>query len=606
MNPTAPKILCIEDNPVNWRLVQRLLAQTGSDMHWAEEGLLGYEMALTLKPDLILLDINLPGLSGFEVATKIRQNPELTDIPIVALTAKTLKADRDTALVAGCDGFISKPIDPFNFTAQVAAYLGGRRDRIEESREGPALRQFSRQVVERLETQLKEAQESFLKLQETQVALESRNRSLSRLLNLSRAVLAEHDQAGLLLQILQALREELGLLQVSGYWSDPGGGYFAGFRWNGKEFERLPPLPTESSLPARLSASDAVAPVSGEHLEHSRFWNDGLALGLWPQPSSACLVPLRDRQAPGHVWGFLALARAGSNPFLPSESELIALHAGMALVGLENAELIGNLNESSRALASSYERLENAYQEIQVARVALGQKERQDVLGELFLNIAKRLERPVEEVQREAVALNQLLLSGQGNDGGKRVGDSLEGIRSACTQMESLIRALLRRAGKEAPATPEWLSLHDLILQEMELLEAEGTIPPGVEIRSTLEAGDRVLFGIYADFAEIFGRVVAHATGGPSPGGVLGLRTWSEDGRFHLEVADEGGAILPDLLATAFEPFSALKGEEPVRGVRKPGEGLPAAAQSLAAYQGRISIRNEGEGTVVEVDIPLR
>ena len=72
----ALKILCIEDNPVNWRLVQRLLGQAGYAMHWAEEGLKGFEMAMALRPDLILLDINLPGLSGFEVATKLRQQPE--------------------------------------------------------------------------------------------------------------------------------------------------------------------------------------------------------------------------------------------------------------------------------------------------------------------------------------------------------------------------------------------------------------------------------------------------------------------------------------------------------------------------------------------------
>ena len=67
-------ILYIEDNPMNWRLVQRLLSQAGYDMHWAEDGLKGCEMALALKPALILLDINLPGLSGFEVATKLRQS----------------------------------------------------------------------------------------------------------------------------------------------------------------------------------------------------------------------------------------------------------------------------------------------------------------------------------------------------------------------------------------------------------------------------------------------------------------------------------------------------------------------------------------------------
>ena len=151
---TAKRILCIEDNAMNWRLVQRLLSQAGYEMHWAEDCLKGYELALALRPSLVLLDINLPGLSGFEVATKLRRTPELEGLLIVALTARTMRSDRETALVTGCDGFISKPIDPFLFVGQVEAYLGGQRDRLEQGREGVALRQFSQQVVDHLETQL--------------------------------------------------------------------------------------------------------------------------------------------------------------------------------------------------------------------------------------------------------------------------------------------------------------------------------------------------------------------------------------------------------------------------------------------------------------------
>ena len=88
----------------------------------------GYELAVQLKPDLILLDINLPGLSGFEVATKLRQNPAMDGALIVALTAKTMRSDRETALVTGCDGFISKPIDPFLFVGQVVAYDRATRE----------------------------------------------------------------------------------------------------------------------------------------------------------------------------------------------------------------------------------------------------------------------------------------------------------------------------------------------------------------------------------------------------------------------------------------------------------------------------------------------
>ncbi len=608
MNAPKTRILCIEDNPVNWRLVHRLLAQAGYEMHWAEEGLRGFELAIEIKPDLILLDINLPGLSGFEVATKLRQHQDTAQVPVVALTAKTQKSDRETALVAGCTGFISKPIDPFTFVDQVAAYLMGRRDRLEESREGEALRQFSHQVVEHLEAQLRDAQEANLKLMSAQNALEIRNRSLSRLLHLSRAVLAEHDADDLLRKTLQALGLELELAQVSAYRLDLSGGLLEGLRWSDGAFEALPPIPADGSLPTRIAGSSLQAALLGEELVHSRFWDDGVALGLWSLPAQACLLPLRGSSGEQRFTGFLAMSRGSDLPFQPAEAELVALHGGMAQVGLENAGLIASLNESSRALAGSFERLEGAFQELQVARVALGQKERQAVLGEVFLNMAHRLERPVDLLVQECAVLDRLQdyrRQPEADYWDSEAPRALQGIHNACVQMDVLVKALLRRAGKESPATPEWLNLHDLIAQELLFLDADGTIPPAVDVGMELLAEERSIFGVYSDFAELLGKLVGHAVAGPDPTPSLLLRSTSLQGRFRLEILDEGGAILPERLATAFEPFTALHASDAVLGMRNPGEGLPACAQILAAYQGGISIRNERDGTLVVLDLPL-
>ena len=228
MTAAQPRILCIEDNPMNWRLVQRLLSQAGYEMHWAEDGLKGCALALEIKPVLILLDINLPGLSGFEVATKLRQNRNMDGTLIVALTAKTMRSDRETALVTGCDGFISKPIDPFLFVGQVEAYLGGRRDYLEKGREEAALRQFSQQVVEHLEAQLKEAQGGNRKLLEVQSELEQRSHHLSRLLSLSKDIIPVRNDAEILSRVMGQLREELRLDRLRVYRLHPSGAYFQG------------------------------------------------------------------------------------------------------------------------------------------------------------------------------------------------------------------------------------------------------------------------------------------------------------------------------------------------------------------------------------------
>ena len=376
----ATKILCIEDNPVNWRLVQRLLAQAGYSMHWAEEGLKGFEMALDLKPDLVLLDINLPGLSGFEVATKFRQHPDLKQTPIIALTAKTLKSDRDTALVAGCDGFIPKPIDPFTFVRQVEGYLGGQRECIEKSREGAVLRSFNVQMLEHLEAQVKEVQESNRKLMEAQRELEIRNQSLSKLLSLGQALLGEQDPAALLVAVLDQVRTMVRATHVVAYRLHPSGGYWEGFRWQGGRFEAAPTLSRTHSFCSRLYLLLGNGILQGEKLRNHRIWDEGLSLGVWSPNLEGSLLVLKDRQAENEIWGFWALCREASDPFEPLEVELMALHASLALVSIENAELIHSLQESSRALASSYERIEGAYLDLQSAKAEISRQDRRALL----------------------------------------------------------------------------------------------------------------------------------------------------------------------------------------------------------------------------------
>lgn len=595
------KILCIEDNPVNWRLVQRLLGQAGYDMHWAEEGLQGYQMAVELKPALVLLDINLPGLSGFEVATKLRQNADLNHIPIIALTAKTMKIDRETALVSGCDGYISKPIDPFQFTSQVEAYLGGQRDKVEQGREGAVLRQFSQQVVEHLEARLKEAQDSNRKLQEAQEALEIRNRNLSRLLSLSQSIVAEPDPRSLLSRMLGRAQEDLGLKALHAFRVQADGGYFEGLKWAEGGTAMTSPVRGDHVLPMRLKGAMNDGPIFGDNLLQSPYWDPGMELGLWSQPSQSLLLPMPHRQIEGELWGFWALSREAERPFLPFEVELVALIGGLAQVSLQNAELIFSLSESSRALASSYEIVESAYMEVHQAQAALSLRERQALLGDLFQKMTKRLQVPVSTLQQQSSALDRME---QGSGEWKH---SVAQIRHSVSQIASLVKALTRRVGKQENALPEWIQLDELVTQELELMSIEGHLG---DHGLRLEAGvpDAKVFGIYGDFSETVAHMVGHALGGPTPSPTLLVRTLLKDGRYLLEMEDEGGPIPTGSLARAFEPFSGLR-EDPqddlVLGVRKPGPGLPACIQLMSSYQAAMELINKGEGTHLVLSLHL-
>jgi CheY-like chemotaxis protein len=116
-------VLYIEDNPDNMQLVQRAITALGHTFLWASTGRTGLKMTEGSNPDLILLDINLPDIDGYEVAQRIRSEHKSHYVPIIALTANAMKGDADKALSAGCDVYMSKPVNIRELWARVMAFL---------------------------------------------------------------------------------------------------------------------------------------------------------------------------------------------------------------------------------------------------------------------------------------------------------------------------------------------------------------------------------------------------------------------------------------------------------------------------------------------------
>lgn len=123
------KILVIEDNEQNLYLIRYILEDYGYEVYSAQDGKKGIETAVALLPDLILLDIQLPTMDGYAVARQLRQNPDLADTPIIAVTSYAMPGDREKAIGAGCSGYIEKPIDPDTFSSQVEQHLFTKRNR---------------------------------------------------------------------------------------------------------------------------------------------------------------------------------------------------------------------------------------------------------------------------------------------------------------------------------------------------------------------------------------------------------------------------------------------------------------------------------------------
>lgn len=117
------RILLIEDNEQNRYLVTYLLQARGWEVVHAVDGPAGLALVDEVKPALILLDIQLPGMDGYAVAEALRANPELDAIPVVAVTSYAMPGDRERCLAAGCNGYLEKPIDPLTFAAQVEKFV---------------------------------------------------------------------------------------------------------------------------------------------------------------------------------------------------------------------------------------------------------------------------------------------------------------------------------------------------------------------------------------------------------------------------------------------------------------------------------------------------
>ena len=117
------KVLVVEDTEANLYLIRYILEKNGYEVVEARDGSKGVELAIQEKPDLIIMDIQLPDIDGLEATKRIRSSETDGEIPIVALTSYAMVGDREKALAAGCTGYIEKPINPDTFISEIKKYL---------------------------------------------------------------------------------------------------------------------------------------------------------------------------------------------------------------------------------------------------------------------------------------------------------------------------------------------------------------------------------------------------------------------------------------------------------------------------------------------------
>jgi CheY-like chemotaxis protein len=119
------RILCVEDSDDNLYMLHRRLSRAGFDVKVARTGTEGVEWAKAMRPDLIVMDLNLPGLNGWEATRRLKGQPETKHIPIIVLTVETSRKSREDAIAAGCDEFLEKPIDFEGLVGRIRSFVGG-------------------------------------------------------------------------------------------------------------------------------------------------------------------------------------------------------------------------------------------------------------------------------------------------------------------------------------------------------------------------------------------------------------------------------------------------------------------------------------------------
>lgn len=120
----AKQILHVEDNFENRILIRRLLLSEGYEVLEAENAIQAMKILSSNQPDLILMDINMPDIDGYTLTRELKARPQLSKVPIIAITANVMRRDRERVFESGCDGYIEKPIDVDHFLEQVAQFVG--------------------------------------------------------------------------------------------------------------------------------------------------------------------------------------------------------------------------------------------------------------------------------------------------------------------------------------------------------------------------------------------------------------------------------------------------------------------------------------------------
>jgi signal transduction histidine kinase/DNA-binding NarL/FixJ family response regulator len=622
----AEKVLCIDDTQEVRLLVRRLLPPHYVILE-ADDGLRGIELAEKERPDLVLVDLHMPQLTGYEVATRIKSF--LPHIPVIALTADVSAHVRERALASGCDGYISKPIDPDEFADQIQAFLSGERELLEDD----GYRQAYQQVlVARLEDkvrQLTEALDRNAEFNEQNLQLLESAQRRARLLEagarVSRSITSILDLKALLDATVDAICDEFGfyyagvfLLDETNRWAELRAGRGEAGAAMVTEGHKLA-VGGDSMVGVAVTQRRAIIALDvGE--EPVYFKNPRL-----PDTRSEMALPLIVGSG---VTGALTVQSVKEAAF--SDVDVVALQAvaDQLAVAINNARLLNDLEKTHRELVrtKTYEAIANATGEAihwvgnkaapipgSVARITEDVTRYLVMVGALLAEVspdlrerkfAQLLAQAVAEVEGVGIDLSGIRaeLDAQSLKRLRRT-LSVESIFEDLEIIENSARAILNikedLIGPARQRREETIFLPDLLRETI----ASMGLPD--ECVRTLFASD--LLPVWADRVQlnrVFINLIKNAMEAMEGVEDRKLFVWArladEPGFIVVDVIDNGIGIPPDQIDKIWMAFYTTKGDRGGTGL-----GLPACAQIVGQLGGKVTIESEvGLGTTFSVFLP--
>jgi len=544
MAERRPLVLIADDQEHSVILLRRIFQRDGFDVESAKDGEIALEKARKLRPDLILMDVQMPRMDGFEVTRQLREDPATARIPVIFVTAAAREpTDVAHGLNLGADDYIRKPYDYHELLARARSKMRARQleDRLQQrSEELEALVRIGGELNQRLG--LEELAERLLEIARQEF-------------NAAFAELVLFDPAGEPIMLMDTQQGMANPANVLARLADPHSAIALVYR-SGEPI----------LLPGNDDGSEIVA----------RLERAGL--------SSAMVAPLRHH---GRLLGMLGVAVGDQQRLSDSDLRMLRSIGEQAALAVRNAQLYAELQSYAQTLE---DKVEQRSRELQAAQAELIRAEKLAALGRMAAGIAHEVNNPLQPI------LNCLEVAIEDTENGERPDTEVLRVAEREVQrIKSIVSRLLDFA-RPSNSEPAAVDLQELI-NEVLLLTAKQLERSGVRVTTQLNYAP-VISGNATQLKQVMLNLVLNAMEAMPDGGDLVIELYPERGGVVIRLQDTGVGMDEETVAQIFDPFYSTKREGT-------GLGLAGTYGIIEGHGGTIQVDSQPmQGTTFTIWLP--